>query len=374
MNVARHLRSRAGAAICAGALALTASAVAASSAASAGAPAAPPHAAAPPTNDGFSNNMRGDFNGDRRTDIVTFTRGSAADVYVALSNGSRFVGTGVKWHDFFAVGNEIPAVGDFNGDGRDDIATFTRGSAADVYVALSNGSRFVGTGVKWHDFFATGREIPAVGDFNGDGRDDIVTFTRGNPADVYVALSNGSRFVGTGVKWHDFFAANSEVPAVGDFNGDHRDDIVTFTRGSAADVYVALSNGRRFVGTGVKWHDFFAVGNESPGVGDFNGDGRDDIVTFTRGSAADVYVARSNGTRFVGTGVKWHDFFAVGREIPGTGDFNRDGRDDIVTFTRGSAADVYVARSNGSSFVGTGVKWHDFFAVGNEIPAPGILW
>ena len=95
MNAGRHLRSRAGAAIFACALALTASAVAASSPASAEAPTAPTRAAAPPTNDGFSNNMRGDFNGDRRTDIVTFTRGSAADVYVALSNGSRFVGTGV---------------------------------------------------------------------------------------------------------------------------------------------------------------------------------------------------------------------------------------------------------------------------------------
>jgi hypothetical protein len=52
--------------------------------------------------------------------------------------------------------------------------------------------------------------VPAVGDFNGDGRDDVVTFTRDNTADAYVALSIGSSF-GPGVKWHDFFAANDEV-------------------------------------------------------------------------------------------------------------------------------------------------------------------
>jgi VCBS repeat protein len=109
-------------------------------------------------------------------------------------------------------------------------------------------------------------------------------------------------------------------------------------------------------------------------AGDFNGDGKDDIVTFTRGAAADVYVALSNGHQFVGTGVKWHNFFAVGSEIPGTGDFTGDGRADIATFTRGPAADVYVARSNGSRFLGTGVKWHNFFAVGAEIPQPGVLW
>jgi hypothetical protein len=273
-----------------------------------------------------------------------------------------------------AGGGFSGVAGDFNGDGRDDIVTFTRGPAADVYVALSTGSSFSGTGVKWHDFFAVGAETPLVGDFNGDGKDDIVTFTRGAAADVYVALSTGSSFSGTGVKWHDFFAVGSETPAVGDFNGDGKDDIVTFTRGAAADVYVALSTGSSFSGTGVKWHDFFAVGSELASVGDFNRDGRDDIVTFTRGAAADVYVALSRGSSFVGTGVRWHNFFAVGTEIPGTGDFTGDGRDDIVTFTRGPAADVYVARSTGRTFTGTGVKWHDFFAVGAEIPQPGILW
>ncbi|WP_261568478.1 FG-GAP repeat domain-containing protein, partial [Frankia gtarii] len=119
--------------------------------------------------------------------------------------------------DHFAVGNEVPLVGDFNGDGKDDIATFTRGPAADVFVALSNGSGFVGTGVKWHDHFAVGNEVPLVGDFNGDGKDDIATFTRGSAADVFVALSNGSRFVGTGVKWHDHFGVGNEVPLGGSY-------------------------------------------------------------------------------------------------------------------------------------------------------------
>jgi hypothetical protein len=277
-----------------------------------------PAAAAPPAGGGFSG-VAGDFNGDGRDDIATFTKGAAADVYVALSTGHSFTGTGAKWHDYFAAGTETPLVGDFNGDNKDDIATFTRGAAADVYVALSTGSSFSGTGVKWHDYFAAGSETPAVGDFNGDNKDDIATFTRGAAADVYVALSTGSSFSGTGVKWHDYFAAGSELASVGDVNGDNRDDIVTFTRGAAADVYVALSRGSYFAGTGARWHDYFAAGSEIPGVGDFTGDGRADVATFTRGAAADVYVARSTGRGFSGTGVKWHDYFAAGAEIPQPG-------------------------------------------------------
>jgi len=324
-------------------------------------------------NDG-SGSTTGDFNGDGRADIVTFTRGGAgsANVFVALSNGSAFIGNAVKWHDFFGLGNEIPLTGDFNGDGRDDVVVFTRGGAADVYVALSNGSAFIGAGVKWHDAFAFGSEIPMVGDFNGDGRDDIATFTRGNTADVFVALSNGSSFVGNGVRWHDLFAPAWRIPMVGDFNGDGRDDIASFTRGAAADVHVALSTGSAF-GAAALWHDFFAVNSEVPLVGDFSGDGRDDIATFTRGSSNDVYVATSNGSSFVGTGVRWHSSFGFTAEVPGAGDVNRDGRADIMAFTRGSAGDVFVALSSGSAFSGRAL-WHGSFAVREEVPQPGVLW
>ncbi|MDX6235418.1 MAG: hypothetical protein QOG10_233 [Kribbellaceae bacterium] len=312
-----------------------------------------------------------DTNADGKDDVVTFTRGDPADVYVAQSNGSAFSGEGVKWHDFFAVGTEIPMTGDFNGDGKDDIITFTRGDLADVYVALSNGHGY-DPAAKWHDHFAVGTEIPQVGDFNGDGKDDIVTFTRGTAGDVYVSLSDGTKFVQDGWLWHDSFAFGTEVPDVGDFDGDGRDDIVTFTRGATASVYVALSNGRGFLGVGWQWHGHFAINAELPDVGDFNGDGRDDIVTFTGGVPADVFVSLSNGTGFVGDNVKWQDYFAPTGEIPGVGDFDGDGLDDIVTFTRGAAADVYVGKSTGSAF-SAAPKWHDYFAAGTEWPAPSAL-
>src|SRR5581483_496336 len=162
-------------------------------------------------------------------------------------------GSEQKWHDNFSFGSEVPLVGDFNGDGKADLATFTRGSTGDVYVALSTGSGFVGTGWKWHDNFCFGTEIPLIGDFNGDGKDDLATFTRGSSGDVYVALSTGSGFVGTGWKWHDAFCFGSETPLVGDFNGDGKADLATLTRGTSGDVYVALSNGSGFVGTADKW-------------------------------------------------------------------------------------------------------------------------
>ncbi|WP_410568885.1 FG-GAP-like repeat-containing protein [Amycolatopsis sp. cmx-4-61] len=313
-----------------------------------------------------------DFTGDGKADIGTFVRGTSGNVFVAGSDGTKFNGTSVRWHDRFSIGSEIPLSGDFNGDGKADVATFARGTSGDVYVALSDGSKFNGNGVLWHDYFAANDEIPVVGDFNGDGKDDIATFTRGSSADVYVALSDGTKFTGNAVKWHEYFAANDETPVVGDFNGDGKDDIATFTRGTTGDVYVALSDGYRFVGNEVKWHDDFAYNSEVPAVGDFNGDGKDDIAVFARGTGADVYVALSDGTKFNGSGVLWHDYFAYGNEIPAVGDFNGDGKDDIATFTRGTAGDVYVSLSTGAKF-GTSSAWHGDFAFNSEVPVPRAI-
>ncbi|GAA3219965.1 DUF2961 domain-containing protein [Dactylosporangium siamense] len=310
-----------------------------------------------------SGSVRGrvvsDVNGDGRDDAVAFTRGADSDVFSATSTGTSF-GASVKGNDFFAIDGEVPFTGDVNGDGRTDLITFTRGSLADVYVALGNGSGGFGGGAKWHDFFAVDAEVPLVGDVDGDGRTDIITFTRGANADVYVALSTGSGF-GPGIRWHDRFAIGTETPLVGDFDGDGRDDIATFTGGTGGSFYVALSDGGRFVGDGWLWRSGF--GGDVVSTGDVNGDGRDDLVAFTRGSTADVFVALSSGTGF-GTPVKWHDNFAINAERPGVGDFDGDGRADIVTFTGDPAADAFVSLSDGGRFVQNAWKWHDTFGGG----------
>jgi hypothetical protein len=108
-------------------------------------------------------------------------------VSVALSTGRGFARP-APWHGSYGYGSALPAVGDFNGDRKDDVVAFNGGQAT---VALSTGRSFTATGGAWVRSFATGDAVPGVGDFNGDGKDDVVAFTRGGTADVYVALSNG---------------------------------------------------------------------------------------------------------------------------------------------------------------------------------------
>ncbi|GIJ76180.1 Repeat domain-containing protein [Micromonospora phaseoli] len=334
-----------------------------------------------PGNDGFGR-TGSDVDGDGRDDIVTFTRGAAADVWVALSTGSGFT-AGTKWHEYFSAGEEIPLLGDVDGDGRDDLITFTRGASAHVYVALSTGTSF-GPSQLWHTRFAVGNETPVVGDFNGDGRDDIATVTRGirvHPSTnrtVFVALSNGSQFVGTGVSWTSGFPGADAIPLVGDFDCDGRDDLVAVDRVGAGLLRVSASQGDRFA-TATYWGHPLALGTDVPAVGDVNGDGCADLVGFARGDRRSVVVAlsmvRSWSLRQFGTATVWHRDFASGVQVPGVGDFTGDGRDDVIAFTRGHAADVYVAPATAGSSFSTDVRrWSDWFAYGTEIPMPAVLW
>lgn len=277
----------------------------------------------------------GDVNGDGKDDLVTIVP-STGDVYVAVSAGSGasryFDGRGWRWGAGICR-NRTCRLGDVDGDGDDDIVAFTGGSLADVYVAKSNRSSF-GSAVRWHTDFCRSGDVCDVGDFNGDGWDDVVAFNRGSAGDVFVALSTRTFFTGTNWKWHDRFCYHNEQCRVGDVNGDGWDDIVAFTRGTAGDVFIATAYAYGFNGTGRKWHDKFCIYSEQCEVADVSGDGKADIVAFARGDAGEVFAATSDGARFNGTGWRWHHLFCLGSQICRLGDVDGNGKADGVVFLR----------------------------------------
>jgi hypothetical protein len=276
------------------------------------------------------------------------------------------------WTTNFCLTGQQCAMGDFNGDGKDDIIQFNHQTSSPtypgvgaVYVALSNGNGFDGAqGWNATTFCDENNDICMVGDFNGDGRDDVIRFRR-RTGDVSVALAKvpGPGFADAET-WKSNFCAVGEICDVGDFDGDGRDDIVTFLRSNYADkigeVRVARSTGGGF-GTSTKWASWFCIDQEICGVGDFNGDGRDDVITFRPYQnvgdpyPAPVYVAKSNGGEFVKSNTPWRELFCAGQEICGVGDFNGDGKDDVITYLRSTwypnkIGWVYVGVSSGSSF------------------------
>jgi hypothetical protein len=296
----------------------------------------------------------GDFNGDTLTDIITFTRQNPAavgDVYVALSDGIRF-GANTKWHDWFAIStDEQVVIGDYDGDGKDDIGTWLAKTTRQVYVALSFGVGMWQESVWASSIGVDPTDMLLEGDVNGDGRDDLVCFAR-KQGKVYVALSTGTSFDAP-VVWHTFFAVSTyERPRVADVTGDGRADVVTFATESPTalgDVYVAVSDGTRFVdlngvpNSSSKWHDWFAINpKEEVRVGDLNGDGKDDFFTFLPPPLSQCYTVLSRGTSME-PNVLWSEIVIPdAKDRPFVGDVNGDGKADIIVFAQGEGK-VYVS-------------------------------
>ena len=159
------------------------------------------------------------------------------------------------------------AVGDFNGDGKPDLVT---ACGSDVVEYLGNGDGTFQAPVS----YPTGdSEFVTVGDVNGDGKFDLVV---PNPNDntVGVLLGNGD---GTFQAEQTFAAGNFPVSvAVGDFNGDGKPDLVVANQNDWT-VGVLLGNGD---GT-FQAQQTYATGLTpySVAVADFNASGRPGLAT-----------------------------------------------------------------------------------------------
>jgi hypothetical protein len=258
----------------------------------------------------------GDFNGDGQQDLATanLLGGELGSVSILLGQGN---GTFEPAQDFAVGGAPLSVtVGDFNGDGQQDIAT-ANDQTFTVSILLGRGD---GTFESAQDFAAgvIPRSI-TVGDFNGDGQQDLATSGFG----LSVLLGNGD---GTFEPAQVFATGQDPFSVkVGDFNDDGRQDLVTANNGSHT-VSVLLGRGD---GTFEPAQDF-AVGLSpfSVAVGDFNGDGQQDLATAnSNGNSVSILLGRGDGT------FEPARDFAVGL-VPRSvvvGDFNGDGRQDLAT-------------------------------------------
>jgi hypothetical protein len=315
--------------------------------------------------------LAGDFNGDGRSDLaLTGAKGwNTLPVAFSYGNGAfNVTNDPIAGLATWATAGATPVVGDFNGDGKADIALTGGGVGVawtTIPVAFSNGDgTFNVTNLVAHDFalWANEPNIRALaGDFNGDGKADIALVGGADWNTQPIAFSNGDgtfRVTNDALATFPAYAAQMAQGAVaGDFNGDGKADIA-LTGQYLSTVPVAFSHGDgtfQVTNNGLASFQGWAA---APGAealaGDFNGDGKADIALTGGTGWSTVPIAYSTG----GGGftvdnmpvASFPGFAASAGAQAVSGDFDGDGRSDIALAGGVGWTSVPLAFSSGGAF------------------------
>ncbi|MEV7612389.1 FG-GAP-like repeat-containing protein [Streptomyces sp. NPDC089799] len=325
--------------------------------------------------------LAGDFNGDGRSDMATVYDydDSSSALWVLNARGDGGYGEPtVRWTSnkgSFDYNRAKWLAGDFNGDGRDDIAAvygYADGSNA-LWNFLSNADGTF-TPVKGLTAavgnFDWSKGIYVAGDFNGDKRSDIaMVYDYGDGAaglHTWTGNANGtfnsavaSWRVPTGNWWifHASFRA-------GDVNGDGRDDIMALYGYTAGGVAMFTFNGQANGGFAApvkswsKTKEEWEYARTKFTVGDYNGDGRADAaLMYDHAEGNDTLttlLGQADGK--VGGELRSWDtpdgnWYAGSTGLAVSGDADGDGREDVSIMynyaTGATAAFTFKGRTDG---------------------------
>ncbi|HEV3245287.1 MAG TPA: FG-GAP-like repeat-containing protein [Candidatus Paceibacterota bacterium] len=274
--------------------------------------------------------------------MIFFVLSALAMVLLALSaHTSSAASSGSSllqgYQNFVGPGWTLADTGDFNGDGKTDL--LWRNTSGAFSEWQSTGSGFT-SNVYTSSSVDNTWTLAAVADFNGDGKADLLWF-QASTGTFTIWSSTGTGFtpntyIGTvGSGW---------TPAgVGDFNGDGKADLVWWNA-SSSQFSIWSSTDSGFTPNAY-------VGEVTPGytlaaVADFNGDGKADLLWF-QASTGTLTEWQSVGSSF--TPNVYQGSVSPGWTLAGTGDFNGEGKADILWFNASTSA-FSVWDSTGTGF------------------------
>lgn len=280
-----------------------------------------------------------DFNGDGYPDYAAVNQSAdqvLAYVYQPSLGCYTQVGTYVT-----AGYPEGVVVADFNGDGNPDLAI------ANEYMNIITMLLGHGDGTFTKSTVTTStysNVVMASADFNGDGIPDLLAYSQyGNSIVILLGKGDGTFTAAPAIAFNNFRSV-----VAGDFNGDGKTDLVVANYLGAVEFYSGNGDGTFASGTSA-----YQVPNSafisSMGVADFNGDGKLDLAVTSAASLSSgsgevtIYLGNGNGT-FTAAGSAVISNFTGQTQVA---DFNLDGIPDVAVGT-GSEATVLLGHGDGT--------------------------
>ncbi|HEY8561340.1 MAG TPA: Calx-beta domain-containing protein [Pyrinomonadaceae bacterium] len=252
-----------------------------------------------------------DFDRDWYSDLGIFRPGEIGGWYIVQSSSSE--------PNILAFGTNAdrPVPGDYDGDGKTDVAVYRASEGVWYIINSSDASVQITT-------WGGAGDKPVQGDYDGDGKTDIAIY-RPSTGEWWITRSaGGGAFTVT-------FGVSTDRPVQGDYDGDFKTDVAVYRDGT---WYMLLSS------NGSVAIQNFGLPTDKPVSGDFDGDGRYDVAIFRDGQ---FWTLNSlTGTASV---VTW----GTAGDIPVPADYDRDGTTDYAIF-RPSTGEWYVLRSSNLSY------------------------
>jgi hypothetical protein len=297
----------------------------------------------------------GDFNGDGMDDLLHLCCQDYAHLWTALGNGSFAFATVKSWPGYGMQTGSWQA-GDFNGDGKGDLLHLCCRDYAHLWTSMGNGSFAVTSVQPWPEYgMQTGSW--QAGDFNGDGKGDLLHLCCRDYAHLWTSVANGGFTVSSVQPWPNYGIQVGSWQA-GDFNGDGKGDLLHLCCRDYAHLWTSGGNGAFGVTSMQPWPEYgMQIGSWQ--AGDFNGDGRTDVMHRCCRDYAHIWFSLGAGAFTLTSFRPWPEY---GMQTGSwqSGDFNGDGKTDLVHLCCRDYAHIWFSYGNGGFDMRAFSPWPEY--------------